>query len=188
METSLLLEQRFDYIFFTGSTTVGRIIHKAANKHLTPVTLELGGQSPVYIDKTANIEIAARRVLWGKCVNAGQTCIAPNHVLCTKEVEDRFLQACSLILKEWYGSNAKNSPDYCRIISKKHFERLVELAKDQKVAIGGHYDVSDKYIEPTILVDVKLTDPIMREEIFGPILPIINVYNVKEAINIIKSL
>ncbi|XP_026473132.1 aldehyde dehydrogenase, dimeric NADP-preferring isoform X2 [Ctenocephalides felis] len=187
-ETTELLKQRFDYIFFTGSTSVGRIVHAAANKYLTPVTLELGGKSPVYLDNTADIEIATRRILWGKCINAGQTCIAPDYLLCSKEVEERFLNCAKQVFKEWYGDDVSASPDLCRIITDRHFQRLSDfLQNNGKIAIGGNTDPSQKYIQPTILVNVKPTDPIMQEEIFGPILPIINVENAYDAIKFIND-
>ncbi|KAK4874754.1 hypothetical protein RN001_014114 [Aquatica leii] len=187
-ETTQLLEQRFDYIFFTGSTAVGKIIHAAANKYLTPVTLELGGKSPVYVDDTVNIEITARRILWGKCTNAGQICIAPDYLLCTKDVQKDFIAAAAKILNEWYGTNVKDSPCYSRLISDKHYDRLVNFLKDKtNIAIGGKTDANQRFIEPTILVDVNPNDPVMQEEIFGPILPIITIDNPYQAISFINA-
>ncbi|XP_060814269.1 aldehyde dehydrogenase, dimeric NADP-preferring isoform X2 [Bombus pascuorum] len=186
-ETTELLKQRFDYIFYTGSTTVGKIIRDAANKFLTPVTLELGGKSPVYIDNTADLEISVKRILWGKCVNAGQTCIAPDYVLCTEEIQNKFIKKAKEILKEWYGDNPKESPDLTRIINEQHYKRLVNYLNNGKVALGGDCDSNEKYISPTILVDIKPTDPVMQDEIFGPILPFININNAYEAINFINS-
>lgn len=121
-ETTELLKHKFDYIFFTGSTSIGKIVHQAANKYLTPVTLELGGKSPVYLDNTADLEIATKRILWGKCINAGQTCIAPDYLLCTKEVQEKFVTIAKKVLKEWYGDKSKESPDLCRIINDRHFQ------------------------------------------------------------------
>ncbi|XP_071859600.1 aldehyde dehydrogenase type III isoform X2 [Bombus fervidus] len=186
-ETTELLKQRFDYIFYTGSTIVGKIIRDAANKFLTPVTLELGGKSPVYIDNTANLEVSVKRILWGKCVNAGQTCIAPDYVLCTEEIQNKFIKKAKEVLKEWYGDNPKESPDLTRIINEQHYKRLVNYLNNGKVALGGDCDSNEKYISPTILVDVKPTDPVMQDEIFGPILPFININNAYEAINFINS-
>ncbi|KAJ9577723.1 hypothetical protein L9F63_005716, partial [Diploptera punctata] len=186
-ETTELLKERFDYIFYTGSTNVGKIVRAAANQHLTPVTLELGGKSPVYIDETANIEMTVKRVLWGKCVNAGQTCIAPDYILCPTSVQDKFVAKAKTVLQEWYGDNMKNSPDLCRIVSDTHYKRLVQLLRNGKVAVGGETDPKEKFIAPTILTDVKSTDPIMQEEIFGPILPILNVDDVTQAIEFINS-
>ncbi|XP_034245884.1 aldehyde dehydrogenase, dimeric NADP-preferring-like isoform X1 [Thrips palmi] len=186
-ETTELLKQKFDYIFYTGSTTVGKIVRAAANEHLTPVTLELGGKSPVYLDGTVNMNIAVKRIMWGKLVNAGQTCIAPDYVLCTRETQEKFVAKAKEVLKEFYGANPKNSPDLCRIVSDKQFQRLKEYLNCGKIVVGGEVDASDRYIAPTILVDVKPTDKVMQEEIFGPILPIVNVENAYEAIKFINS-
>ncbi|XP_045477791.1 aldehyde dehydrogenase, dimeric NADP-preferring-like [Harmonia axyridis] len=186
-ETTEILKQKFDYIFYTGSTAVGKIIYEAANKHLTPVTLELGGKSPVYIDNTADMEIAAKRILWGKCVNAGQTCVAPDYILCTKEVQEKFLPYAEDAIKEFFGGSVKSSPDFGRIINDFHFNRLVKLLKDVKIAIGGHTDSTDRFICPTVVIDVLPGEPLMQEEIFGPILPIVNVTNVNEAIKFINE-
>ncbi|XP_048483649.1 aldehyde dehydrogenase, dimeric NADP-preferring isoform X3 [Plutella xylostella] len=188
-ETTELLKQKFDYIFYTGGTNVGRIVYQAATKHLTPVTLELGGKSPVYIDNTVDINITAKRVLWGKYINAGQTCIAPDYVLCNKETQEKFLEAAKKVLKEWYGEDAQKSPDFCRIVNSRHFGRLQSIldTDKSKVAIGGKYDLQDKYIEPTIIANVKPGDKVMEDEIFGPILPIVPVENAYEAIKFINE-
>ncbi|XP_057324000.1 aldehyde dehydrogenase, dimeric NADP-preferring isoform X2 [Microplitis mediator] len=187
-ETSELLKQKFDYIFYTGSGNVGKIIREAANKYLTPVTLELGGKSPVWIDNTADLDITVKRVLWGKFINAGQTCIAPDYVLCTKEIENKFIERAKKIIKDWYGDNPKLSMDLCRIINQNHYQRLANLLINSgKVAVGGDLDPQENYISPTILVDVKASDPIMQQEIFGPILPIVNVSNAYEAIKFINE-
>lgn len=121
-ETAELLKQRFDYIFFTGSARIGRLVHAAANKYLTPVTLELGGKCPCYIDKSVNLRTAMKRILWGKLINYGQTCIAPDYILCTKPIQEQLIVVAKEILKEWYGDNIRDSPDLCRIINKNHFE------------------------------------------------------------------
>ncbi|XP_023288339.1 aldehyde dehydrogenase, dimeric NADP-preferring isoform X2 [Orussus abietinus] len=187
-ETTEILKQRFDYIFYTGSTTVGKIVRDAANKFLTPVTLELGGKSPVYVDSTADIQITTKRLLWGKCINSGQTCIAPDYVLCTPQVQNEIVEEAAKILKEWYGDDIKQSPDLCRIVTDNHYQRLANyLTNSGKVAVGGDTDPAEKYIGPTILVDVKPTDPIMQDEIFGPILPIVTVNNAYEAIKFINQ-
>ncbi|XP_067003207.1 aldehyde dehydrogenase, dimeric NADP-preferring [Anabrus simplex] len=186
-ETTELLKERFDYIFYTGSTTVGKIVRAAANEHLTPVTLELGGKSPVYLDSTVDMEKAAKRILWGKCLNAGQTCVAPDYILCTEQAQDEFISKAKNVLEQWYGESSKNSPDLGRIVSDRHFQRLVKLMSSGKVAVGGETDPSQKYISPTILVDVKPSDPIMQEEIFGPLLPIITIKDANEAIKFINS-
>lgn len=186
-ETTELLKERFDYIFFTGSSAVGKVVHQAAARHLTPTTLELGGKSPVYLDSSVSMEVAAKRILWGKCANAGQTCVAPDYILCSKETQIRFVAAAARILKAWYGEDAQKSPDLCRIVTDKHFARLVGLLEGAKVAVGGRTDASDRFIEPTILIDVKPTDAVMQEEIFGPIFPIVTVNNAYEAIKFIRS-
>ncbi|CAO1387428.1 unnamed protein product [Diamesa tonsa] len=186
-ETTELLKNRFDYIFYTGSSRVGKIVHQAANQFLTPVTLELGGKSPLYLDSTVDIGIATRRILWGKFINAGQTCIAPDYILCTKEMQAKFIEEAKIILLEWYGENTQASPDLCRIINQANFQRLSGFLNSGKLAIGGKTDVNEKFIEPTILMDVLPTDPVMQEEIFGPILPIIPIDNAFEAINFINS-
>ncbi|KAJ8911167.1 hypothetical protein NQ315_013022 [Exocentrus adspersus] len=186
-ETTELLKEKFDYIFYTGSSTVGKIIHAAAAKHLTPTTLELGGKSPVYLDASAHIERAARRIIWGKFMNVGQTCVAPDYLLCSKEVQAKFLSYSKKILKEFFGNNPKLSPDYGRIINDRQFQRLVGLLKTGNIAIGGEVDASERYIAPTIITDVTMKDPIMEDEIFGPILPIVNVDNPYEAISYITN-
>ncbi|XP_013137408.1 PREDICTED: aldehyde dehydrogenase, dimeric NADP-preferring isoform X3 [Papilio polytes] len=188
-ETTELLKQKFDYIFYTGGTNVGKIVYAAATKHLTPVTLELGGKSPTYIDSTVDIEVTAKRVLWGKFINSGQTCIAPDFVLCSKEVQEKFVNAARGVLKEWYGEDPQKSPDLCRIINSRHFSRLQALidASKDKIAIGGQTDPTERFIAPTILTNVKGTDKIMEDEIFGPILPIVPVENAYEAIKFINA-
>ncbi|XP_055707498.1 aldehyde dehydrogenase, dimeric NADP-preferring isoform X5 [Phlebotomus papatasi] len=186
-ETTELLKEKFDYIFYTGSTRVGKIVHAAANENLTPVTLELGGKSPCYVDNSCNIAYATRRILWGKLINAGQTCIAPDYLLCSKEVQGKFLEEARKVLQEWYGKNSKESPDLCRIVNTRNYQRLVGMLKSANVALGGNTDADERFIEPTILIDVKPTDPIMQEEIFGPILPIVNVENAYDAIKFINA-
>lgn len=186
-ETEELLKQRFDYIFYTGSPHVGKIVRDAANKYLTPTTLELGGKSPVYIDDTVNMDIAVRRILWGKCINLGQTCIAPDYILCSKEVQDKFVSKAKEVLKEWYTENPQKSPDLCRIVTDKHVNRLEEYLKDGTIAVGGEVNKEDKWISPTILVDVNPESKVMTEEIFGPIMPIVNVSSAYEAINFINK-
>ena len=137
-ETTDLLKERFDYIFYTGSTGVGKIIREAANKYLTPCTLELGGKSPVFIDDQCNIDVAARRIIWGKMVNLGQTCIAPDYILCSKSTQEKFVRKTQEIVEEWFGSEPKNSPDLCRIVTERHFDRLVKLMSNSqgKIAYG----------------------------------------------------
>ncbi|XP_030238983.1 aldehyde dehydrogenase family 3 member B1 isoform X2 [Drosophila navojoa] len=186
-ETAELLNQRFDYIFYTGSTRVGKIVHAAAAKYLTPTTLELGGKSPCYIDKSVELRTAVKRILWGKLINCGQTCIAPDYILCSKEIEQKFIVEVKEVLKEWYGDNIQSSPDLSRIINQTNFQRLLGLMKGGRIAVGGKFDASERFIEPTILVDVKPNDPVMEEEIFGPILPIYTVENAYDAIKFINA-
>lgn len=186
-ETTELLKEKFDYIFYTGSTAVGRIIHRAANEHLTPTTLELGGKSPVYVDSTVDMEIAVKRILWGKCTNAGQTCVAPDYILCTKEVQEKFVATAQKVLHEFFGNDLKSSPDFGRIVANRHFHRLMNLLKDRKVALGGQTDDKERFIHPTIITDVSPNDPIMQEEIFGPILPIVNIDSQEEAVKYINA-
>lgn len=186
-ETTELLKERFDYIFYTGSPTVGKIVREAANKYLTPTTLELGGKSPVYIDDSVDMDMAVKRILWGKCINLGQTCIAPDYVLCSKAVQEKFVAKAKQILDEWYGPNPKASPDLCRIVSEKHLDRIAEYLKEGTVAVGGDVDREQLYIAPTILTDVSPKNKVMTEEIFGPILPIVNVESAHDAISFINS-
>jgi aldehyde dehydrogenase (NAD+) len=187
-ETTALLKEHFDYIMYTGNSMVARIIYEAAAKHLTPVTLELGGKSPVYIDESSDLDIVCRRLMWGKFANAGQTCIAPDYVLCNKAVQDPLVEKCKETLNAFYGSNPADSDSFGRIVNARHFNRVkTMLEASGRVAVGGTCDEKNNFIAPTILVDVKPTDPIMQDEIFGPILPIINVKNVEEAIDIINQ-
>ncbi|MFS0515525.1 aldehyde dehydrogenase [Nostoc sp. UIC 10607] len=182
-----LLAEKFDHIFFTGGTAVGKIIMAAAAKYLTPVTLELGGKSPCIVDTDINLEHTVRRITWGKFINAGQTCIAPDYLLVDKKIKKDLIDGLGKSLKEFYGDNPANSPDYARIISQKHFDRLVNFLKDGEVIIGGVAQASERYIAPTVIDNVSLEDSIMQEEIFGPILPIIEYTDIAEAIALINS-
>ncbi|NXT58611.1 AL3B1 dehydrogenase, partial [Pluvianellus socialis] len=186
-ETTRLLENKFDYIFFTGNPFVGRIVMTAAAKHLTPVTLELGGKNPCYVSDVCDVQNVARRVAWGRFFNAGQTCIAPDYVLCSVEMQEKLLPALRKAITDFYGSNPRESPDFGRIVGDEHFQRLQVLLRGGRVVIGGETDEKERYIAPTVLVDVQPSDPIMQEEIFGPLLPIIVVANVDEAIDFINS-
>lgn len=186
-ETTDLLKEKFDYIFYTGSPQVGRIVRDAANKHLTPTTLELGGKSPLYIDDSVDMDIAVRRILWGKCINVGQTCIAPDYVLCNSQVQEKFISKSKEVLTEWYGENPETSADLCRIITDKHVDRLSEYLKDGEIAVGGQVNKEEKYIAPTILINVPETSKVMTEEIFGPILPIFQVNSAYDAIKFINA-
>jgi len=186
-ETTELLKQRFDYIFYTGSTTVGRIIHAAATKHLTPVTLELGGKSPVYLDDSVDLSLAVPRLVWGKLMNAGQTCIAPDYLLCSKEVQGKVVEEAAKAVTKFYGENPQKSPDFSRIINERHVDRLAGYMACGRAVFGGNVDVQDRYVAPTVLVDVAADSKVMSEEIFGPILPILNVDSVEDAVSFINA-
>uniref|UniRef100_A0ABM5F7U4 Aldehyde dehydrogenase n=2 Tax=Pogona vitticeps TaxID=103695 RepID=A0ABM5F7U4_9SAUR len=185
-ETTKLLENKFDYIFFTGSPRVGKIIMCAATQNLTPLTLELGGKNPCYVDQCCSFQNAANRIVWGKFFNAGQTCIAPDYVICTIETQERLMPCLRQAIREFYGCNPRDSPDFGRMINDKEFQRVRALLECGRVAIGGETDECDRYIAPTVLADVKEWEPVMQEEIFGPILPIITVDDVHEAIRFIN--
>ncbi|MGK0577276.1 aldehyde dehydrogenase [Macrococcus capreoli] len=185
--TTELLDTRFDYIFFTGSSKVGQVVYEKASKHLTPVTLELGGKSPTIVDATANVKVAAERIAFGKYMNAGQTCVAPDYVLIDNSIKDKFVKAMKSTLKEFYGDNALDSEDYGHIINDQHFNRLTAMIDEaqDRVLIGGKSYADALHIEPT-LIDAHLTDLSMQEEIFGPILPVIGYNDKEEIFNIIK--
>ncbi|MEA5551870.1 aldehyde dehydrogenase [Anabaena cylindrica UHCC 0172] len=188
IETSQkLLTEKFDHIFFTGSTHVGKIVMAAAAQHLTPVTLELGGKNPCIVDADIHFEHTARRIIWGKFINAGQTCIAPDYLLVNKKIKDKLLINLEKCLKEFYGDNPEKSQDYARIINQKHFDRLVNFFKNGEIIVGGETKPNDLYIAPTLIQNVSFTDSIMQEEIFGPILPIIEYTDIEEAINWVNS-
>ncbi|WP_223548257.1 aldehyde dehydrogenase [Aestuariivivens sp. NBU2969] len=174
VETSTeLLKQHWDYIFFTGSTKVGKIVAKAAAKHLTPVTLELGGKSPCIIDGTINLQLTAKRLVWGKFLNGGQTCIAPDYIIVKSNIKTQFIDALKLEITKQYGNEPKDSEDFPRIINERHFLRLKNLLTQSNVIFGGNTDEKNNYISPTLVEEPKLDSPLMSEEIFGPILPIL---------------
>ncbi|XP_055574831.1 aldehyde dehydrogenase family 3 member A2-like [Falco cherrug] len=185
-ETTELLTQRFDHILYTGNSAVGKIVMAAAAKHLTPVTLELGGKSPCYIDKDCDLAVACRRITWGKYMNCGQTCIAPDYILCDPSIQSKVVENIKATLQEFYGEDVKSSPDYERIINKRHFRRVLGLLEGQKIAHGGEADEASCFIAPTILTDVSPESKVMEEEIFGPVLPILTVRSVEEAIEFIN--
>jgi len=185
--TQELIHSHFDYIFFTGSEFVGKIVYEAAAKNLTPVTLELGGKSPVIFDKNVNIDISVKRLVWGKFLNAGQTCIAPDYLLVHTDVKDEVLEKIKYYINDFYGDNPKTNLDYGKIINERHFNRLSRLINSNKVYDGGNVDYRDNYIQPTIMVDVDYTDDVMKEEIFGPILPVIEYNDLDKIISDIKS-
>ena len=173
-EIKALLEQRFDYIFFTGGTRVGKIIMAAAARHLTPVTLELGGKNPCIVDASADLDKAARRIAWGKFVNAGQTCIAPDFVLAEESIKPELLVRLAVAIESFYGAEPQASPDFGRIVNDHHFERLVALMGDGTIVAGGKTDAAQRYIAPTIIEGVSWDHAVMQEEIFGPILPVLD--------------
>jgi aldehyde dehydrogenase (NAD+) len=172
-ETQMLLELPVDYIFFTGSIPVGKIVMAAAARNLTPLTLELGGKSPAIVHEDANLAVAAHRIGWGKFLNAGQTCIAPDYVLVHKSKKDAFVEELKKVIHEFYGEDASLHKRYCRIINDRHFQRLMGLLDSKKIIYGGRSNPEDRYIDPTIMSPVEWDDPIMQDEIFGPILPIL---------------
>lgn len=185
--TQFLLHQPNDYIFFTGSTRVGKIVMKAAAEQLTPLTLELGGKSPAIVDATAPVSLTAKRILFGKCFNAGQTCIAPDYVLVHASKKAALIEAFKASLNSFYGTNPKTSPDYARIINEDHFNRLVSYLSDGNILIGGAYDAETRYMDPTV-IELEETDvPVMKEEIFGPILPVITYRNLDEVVAIVRK-
>ncbi len=187
-ETTALLNEKFDYIFYTGNGVVGRVVMTAAAKHLTPVTLELGGKSPCIVDHTADLDVTARRLVWAKFTNAGQTCIAPDYVLAEESIVEQLLAKMKTVLHEFYGENPQASPDYGRIINTRHCQRLMALLPGSgEVIVGGKGDEADCYVAPTILYPVPSNAPVMADEIFGPILPVFKIKNIDEAITMINQ-
>ena len=172
---SELLDLQFDYIFFTGSVNVGKIVMEKASKHLTPVTLELGGKSPVIVHSSANLKISAKRIMWGKLINAGQTCVAPDYVLVHEDIYEDLIKEFIRATKEFYGEDIINNKDFGRIINERHMDRLSKILNHdkEKIVFGGNINLEKRYISPTILKDVTLDDMVMSEELFGPILPVI---------------
>ena len=179
---SQLLDLEFDYIFFTGSVNVGKIVMEKASKHLTPVTLELGGKSPVIVDNTANLKVSAKRILWGKLTNAGQTCVAPDYILAHEDIYEELIKEFENVIIEFYGQDIIRSKDFGRIINDRHMNRLnAILERDKnKITFGGEVDFEKRYISPTIIRDVTLEDAVMNEEIFGPIIPVIKYKNMED--------
>lgn len=186
-ETTALLELPFDHILYTGGGNVGRIVMAAAAKHLTPVTLELGGKSPCVILPDANLETTARRIAWGKFTNSGQTCVAPDYILTDADTEALLLPLIDKCIREMFGDDPQKSDSYGRMINERHHERVSALIDSGHVAIGGQVDASDKYIAPTVLTDVALDSPVMREEIFGPVLPIVRADSLEDAIELVRK-
>lgn len=182
-----LLNESFDYIFFTGGTTVAKSVMQAAARRLTPVTLELGGKSPAIVDKNCDVRSAAKRIVWGKFFNAGQTCVAPDYVLVHQSVKKELINNMVETLKSFYGSDASQSPDYGRIIDNRHFDRLRKFLKRGEIVAGGKSSKKERYIEPTIIDEVLWNHPIMKEEIFGPILPILSFDDLTTVIEAIRE-
>ncbi len=185
-ETSELLKERFDYLLFTGGTEIGRIVYQAAAKHLTPVTLELGGKSPCIIDTNINMDVAAKRLVWGKFQNAGQTCIAPDYIYVNNTIKAKFLERVKHYIVEFFGPAEKPSDDLGRLISDRHFQRVSKMLTGD-IIIGGVTDAATKYISPTIIDNVTMDHPAMQEEIFGPVMPIIGYDNFDEVIHHINA-
>jgi acyl-CoA reductase-like NAD-dependent aldehyde dehydrogenase len=182
-----LLEHKFDHIFYTGSETVGKIVMKAAAQHATPVTLELGGKSPCVVDDNCNLKRAAKRITWGKFLNAGQTCVAPDFLLVHKNTKEELIREIKNCIEKFYGERPCDSADYGRIINEAHFDRLSKLLKDGKVILGGRTNRQELYISPTLIENIPEDARLMNEEIFGPILPILEFNNLSEAIDLINK-
>lgn len=188
VETSQqLLSQKFDYIFYTGSTNVGKIVMEAAAKNLTPVTLELGGKSPCIVDKDLNMKDATKRIVWGKLLNAGQTCVAPDYIYVHKEIKDEFIKNVIDRIEEFYGNDPLSSENFCRIISERHFDRLLTLIKDENIVYGGKNSRKKLKIAPTIIEPACENSKIMQEEIFGPIMPILQYDNFDQVISFVNK-
>lgn len=179
-ENQELLNRKFDYIFFTGSVSVGKLVMEKASKYLTPVTLELGGKSPCIVDKTANLRLAAKRIVFGKFLNSGQTCVAPDYVFVEKEVEEELIFHLKYWIRKMFGSSPLTNPDYPKIINQKHYQRIMGLMKSGWISEGGYGDPITRKIAPTVLTKVKKDSPVMQEEIFGPVLPILSYQKIDE--------
>jgi len=189
-ESTALLEQQFDHIFFTGGTRIGKVVMRAAAEHLTPVTLELGGKSPAIVAADANIRVSARRIVWGKFTNAGQTCIAPDYLLVERAVRDRLVDEIVSVVGEFYGDDPQRSDDYGRIVNAGHHDRLTQLLGDERsgrMHSGGAFDADDRYIAPTVFVDPDPGAALMQEEIFGPLLPVVAVDSIDEAVAFVND-
>ena len=183
-----LLAQKFDHIFFTGSSEVGKLVMQQAAKHLTPVTLELGGKSPCVVCADANIEIAVKRIVYGKMLNTGQTCVAPDYVLVDDSIKGEFLKQLTQRIKSLYGTDPIKSKDLGRIVNTQHTKRISQLIEPDKVIVGGRFDIKKRYIAPTVMANVELTDLIMQQEVFGPVLPVLGFSEVEHAVTVIRSL
>ena len=186
--TQKLLTEQFDCIFFTGGSQIGKIIMEAASKHLTPVTLELGGKSPVIVNNDVPLDMTAKKIAWGKFLNAGQTCVAPDYILVHADIKDRLIERIGLYVKIFFGDNPETSPDYPRIINIKHFNRIKDLLKNTTIVFGGFTNEKQLYISPTVVKDVSLSHPVMKEEIFGPVLPVIEFSKIDDAVSIVRGM
>ncbi len=187
-ENTCLLNEHFDYIFFTGSQAVGKEVMKSASVHLTPVTLELGGKSPCLVERTANLSLAAKRIVFGKFLNCGQTCVAPDYIFCDKEIKDALIQEILVQIKKQYGVSPLENQDYGKIINEKHFHRIMGLIDPKKTVWGGKGDEASLRIEPTVMDNVTFQDPVMQQEIFGPVLPILTYDSLDGAVDKINSM
>ena len=187
-ENQFLLKEHFDYIFFTGSIGVGKEVMRHASAHLTPVTLELGGKSPCIVEKTANLKLAAKRIVFGKYLNCGQTCVAPDYVYCDRTIKDELIKEIKKQIKKQYGKQPFMQKNYGKIVNEKHFDRICGLIDPAKVVAGGTTNRNMLKIEPTVMDNVSFSDPVMQEEIFGPIMPILTFNTLQEAITKINSL
>lgn len=186
-ENQALLNEKFDYIFFTGSVSVGRYVMEKAAAHLTPVSLELGGKSPCIVDETADLKLAAKRIVWGKFLNAGQTCVAPDYILVQNSVKDKLVHYMKHYIRKMYGKNPLQNPEYPKMVNEKHFHRVADLTREVKVVCGGASDESRLKIEPTILEQVTWDSPVMQEEIFGPLLPVLTYYDLEEVVQMVNA-
>ncbi len=187
-ENTCLLKEHFDYIFFTGSQAVGKEVMRQASEHLTPVTLELGGKSPCIVEKSANLRLAAKRIVFGKFLNCGQTCVAPDYIYCERTVKDRLVKEIQKQLQRQYGKEPLKKADYGKIINEKHFDRIVGLIEQKKVVSGGKADRRALKVEPTVIDNVTFGDAVMQEEIFGPLLPVLTFDTLDEAVRNIQSM
>jgi aldehyde dehydrogenase (NAD+) len=186
-ETTQLLKQKFDKIFFTGSTQVGRVVMKAAAEHLIPVTLELGGKNPVIVMADCNLKRTAQRLTWGKFHNNGNACVSPDHIYVHKDIKDALVNEIKKYIVRIYGTDPRTSPLLPRMVNERHFDRVVGLIDPKKTIVGGTYDRSDLYIEPTVLHEITQEDPVMQEEVFGPVMPLITFSNLDAVVETIKS-
>jgi aldehyde dehydrogenase (NAD+) len=182
-----LLEKRWDKIFFTGSTKVGKIVMKAAANHLTPVELELGGKNPVIVDLEANLKVAAKRIVWGKFLNAGQSCVSPDYLLVHEKIKDKFLPLLKKNIVQFFSENPKQSADFGRIVNRETTQRFMELIQNETIYFGGDSDDNENYISPTIVSDVQPDSALMQEEIFGPVLPVLTFKKLEEAIDFVTE-